>query len=441
MRVWTGPELEQYCAWALERLKGAQLQTIRSRDDQLLLSFYRSGDLHLLIDLQMQRPGLILLQDREPEWVNRPHPVQVFLNAHGKNARLSRLEAQSDLGRVVFLELTKLHGRCEIQIVLIPRAANLLVTSLMPGETKKTRDQLVAKQISWHKPKPLPEADPARVSAPLDFNPAQLEAEHWAALEKKGSSSAIGSPDKTRINQATEKSLSKKRKAVEQLSASLQEHEEDQWLAMGKALLESSQCPMEFRHLWKSNESAKENRERAFLKAKEIKRKRAGTEERVKVLLQEIAELEAKLASPVEQLSKPERSTSTKAMQKAEVRGRTVRFSAPDSGPELEAVIAKSGAENLALLRQSRAWDYWLHLRDYPGAFAIVFRQKNQKVPDSVLFEVAKRLISMSRETASNPGVSYAVVVAECRWVKPVKGAKAGRVVYTNSRTLLARAD
>jgi len=92
------------------------------------------------------------------------------------------------------------------------------------------------------------------------------------------------------------------------------------------------------------------------------------------------------------------------------------------------------------ILRQARAWDYWFHLRDYPGAHAILFRTKNQNVPDSALREVAQWIIQESLgKKMLIEGIKFDVIVAECRYVRPVKGAQ-GLVTYQNERKYIFQA-
>ncbi len=101
------------------------------------------------------------------------------------------------------------------------------------------------------------------------------------------------------------------------------------------------------------------------------------------------------------------------------------------------AYCGKSAADNLALLRQAKAWDYWLHLRDYPGAHAIIHRQRDQLISEGEIFEVAEWVAKESLSSKSLlVGQKIAIVMVECRFVRPIKGDKLGRVTYHSERTL-----
>ena len=90
------------------------------------------------------------------------------------------------------------------------------------------------------------------------------------------------------------------------------------------------------------------------------------------------------------------------------------------------------------LLRRSKPHDLWLHLKDYPSAHAIIHKQKDQKIADTDIMKVAGWLVKEGfSEKKSKPSGKFAVVIVECRHVKPLKGDKLGRVTYHNAREML----
>ncbi len=106
-----------------------------------------------------------------------------------------------------------------------------------------------------------------------------------------------------------------------------------------------------------------------------------------------------------------------------------------DSGAAV--FMGKSAKDNLALLRQARAWDFWLHLRDYPGAHAIIHREKNQNINNNEFQSVVKWLAEESLSAKSlQKGTRLDVVIAEVRFVRPIKGDKLGKVNYHSEKTL-----
>ena len=115
-------------------------------------------------------------------------------------------------------------------------------------------------------------------------------------------------------------------------------------------------------------------------------------------------------------------------MKKADAKARKIILS-----EGVEAVCGRSAKDNLAILRQARAWDLWLHLKDYPGAHGIIFRNKNKNVTSEQFQQVAEWVIRESSAAKGfRWGAKYEVIVAECRYVKPIKGDKIGRVTFTH---------
>ena len=112
----------------------------------------------------------------------------------------------------------------------------------------------------------------------------------------------------------------------------------------------------------------------------------------------------------------------------------------------VDVFFGKSAQENLLLLRQARAWDYWLHLRDYPSCHGLLCRNKSQVIKAQIFKEAAKELITQNfRKKAKQSQISclkgekFCVVFAEVRYVKPLKGDSLGRVTYRNEKTLIIK--
>jgi predicted ribosome quality control (RQC) complex YloA/Tae2 family protein len=101
----------------------------------------------------------------------------------------------------------------------------------------------------------------------------------------------------------------------------------------------------------------------------------------------------------------------------------------------IEALIGKSAKDNLSILRHAQPWDLWLHLKDYPGAHAIIVRPRNKEISTSAIQKVAEWLIKESLPKEQIRGGKYDVVVVESRFVRPIKGDQLGRVTYHSPRT------
>ncbi len=169
------------------------------------------------------------------------------------------------------------------------------------------------------------------------------------------------------------------------------------------------------------------NMENCFVKAKQVFQKKVGAQERLEELQLEIQKLEK---SRYQEKSKDGQGL-VDLMKKTEARGRKLQL---DSGAI--AYCGKSAADNLALLRQAKAWDYWLHLKDYPGAHAIIHRHRDQTIGENEILEVAQWVAKESLSSKSlSVGQKLAVVMVETRFVRPIKGDKLGRVTYHSEKT------
>ena len=184
-------------------------------------------------------------------------------------------------------------------------------------------------------------------------------------------------------------------------------------------------------HLLDLKKSVSWNMEFCFEQAKQMQRKSAGALQRKEVVAQEIAEIEQKLQSKdFVDKPMPEKEITRKNELKTDLKLRKLDLS---SGAV--AYRGKSAKDNLDLLRRSRAWDYWMHLKDEPGAHVIIRREKNQNMVDAELTQVAQWLVDETSSKKNKPkGSRMNVVLVECRFVRPIKGDKLGRVNYHSAR-------
>lgn len=409
----TQVELELVIDEISEVLSGAQLQDILTNDRGIALVFRGAGSLSVVIDLSPNAPQLLLFEKETPFRKHpKAKPVGLFLNSHAKNLYFKGIEVLQDFGRVVNLYLGNTQSVCEIEIRLIPKQANLIVKA-------------AGKQIAWEKPlelSPRPQLDQIP-------DPRSLE-DLRQAWRDTLQAPQVGSMDpKVLWEKQRDKNLAKKRKAVPEIQAQVDDQSFVTWTAVGEHLktfgLDS--LPGEYTKFVDIEKSVSWNIEQCFKKAKQIQAKKEGAQKRLELLQEEIAALEMARYSPKALLDKP-----VDIMRKAEARGRKMTLS---SGAI--AYCGKSARDNLALLRQAKAWDYWIHLRDYPGAHAIVHRKREQIISEKEFDQIAQWVARESLAGKSlSEGQRLDVVIVEARFVRPIKGDKLGRVTYHSEKTL-----
>ena len=146
-----------------------------------------------------------------------------------------------------------------------------------------------------------------------------------------------------------------------------------------------------------------------------------------------------RFVGPLESL-RPRKKASQKKVKSllelAGIKGRTYQL--PEGH---QFFVGKQAADNLKLLRAARAWYLWFHLKDHPGAHGILRRNKGESIPDSKIHLAAQWLLThqWGEKSSKYQGDKFSILVAECRYVRPIKGDRVGRVHYTNAQTLNLR--
>jgi predicted ribosome quality control (RQC) complex YloA/Tae2 family protein len=243
--------------------------------------------------------------------------------------------------------------------------------------------------------------------------------------------SAKGVDEKAIWERERLKVLSKKRKAMQSIEASMIRLTPEAWAEVGEYLKTygNKQIPEKFLPFVRLEQSLSWNIENCFQESKAAEAKMEGARERQNLLAKEIEALEQEQfqARPKKnQIKKPQE------LQLTDVKARTLRL---ESG--LIAYLGKSAQDNLRILRSAKSWDLWLHLRDYPGAHAIIRKNKAQVVSLNDLEKVSRWLAeeSLGRDRAHRMGFTE-IVYTEVRFVRPIKGDRLGRVNYQNGQTL-----
>lgn len=416
MRSYSQLELRTFVRERLEPLRGARLQEVLCSDRGLALGFWKQGLFWLVIDLSPNDPiALLFIKECPFRKGLRSKPVALFLKAHGLDHVLTRVEIAERWGRVLILRLEGGGPPCEVEVQLIPKQANLLVRA---GE----------KQVAWEKPKTLVERE-LMTSFPSERS---LDEIHHIWKSSEASSVVISALDPAQQwLKKKDRDLEKKQKAQIELAKQVASKEAEDWFERGEALKRGEG------ELIDERKTRAWNIEEAFARAKRLEIKRSGAERRWQILCGEIEELrQVTYEDHLKKVSaaKPQNGAPQALLGASKAKGRTLRLS-----ESLSAYIGKSAADNLALLRRAKAWDYWLHLKDEPGAHAILQRLKNQVVSDEDFRQVARWLIKESVKRSPMAGDKIAIIIAECRHVRPIKGDRLGRVTYYEGRTLELR--
>jgi predicted ribosome quality control (RQC) complex YloA/Tae2 family protein len=377
---------------------------------------------------------MALLEDNPWQKFKKTKPMGLFLSSHAKNTYFSSIEMVESLGRVIKIQLAVGDNLTEIEFRAIPKQVNLIVRN-------------AKKSISWLPVKALGEHDQSysQTDADEEVRSVFYLTKQWrnkraafAADKSKIGGSATLSPFEKWIKNR-KKDLEKKQKALSAIRTQIESFQNEEWARVGEYLKSNGikSLPPEWSVFIDFEKSVSENMQRCFEKAKSAKIKMSGAQQRLAALSQEIQDLSDLSEAKFERTQKllAERSKQKQATQR-KVEGRLRKMELSDEG--VVAYMGKSAADNMNLLKASKPFDLWLHLKDYPSAHAVVHKSKNSNLSDVALVKVCKWLVEEGlSKSQSQMGGKYSVVFVECRHVKPLKGDKLGRVTYHNAREIL----
>lgn len=409
-------------AQGLQELLGAPLQDVLTAEDILVCGFWRSPKVHWVAFYMNSASPLVLIGPEKGDFSKlNPKPMALFLKKHGVGKVLESVNQDSPRGRTLRMKL----GELEIEVCLIPHAQNIVAV---------TPDA----RISWNKPKSPPPQN-------LDFTPENVRTpadilHEWRLSKKQGGIKK--GPEE--IRKALERKLQQKTDAAQKLKEDIKAKESQRWREFGDFLKESGpgdKVPVSWAEYHDASLSFSQNLQRAYEKAKLLEKKLESSFERLKLLEGEIELVKIEIAKSDDELlalersqRKPAAATPLKDLpknsSKEKLRVRTITID--DS---LILYIGKSAKDNLGLLRQSQSWDYWLHLRDYPGCHAILRRPRHSEVPRHVIDACARHVVENSVRGELGQGDRFDVIICEKRFVTPIKGDKLGRVTCKNERT------
>ena len=390
-------------------LQGYFLDQSLYNEKALLLHFSNGKDYFwVCISLKPGQPYFFFTRERLHFIKNKKKPLNLFLKTHFERAEIKKVKRLENLGRVIRFEFEDSKA---IQISLIPGRVNI-------------EAEVGDKKIFAYKPKEISEN--LSDGGYLNTQPPRSVEDFYSFWQKNN---ARPSKNESRID--VDKDLRKKKKGLAKMEAKLEELQDDEWQKLGEWLNENQSlenAPKNWAELIDDKLDFVKNLERAFAKAKKNKAKVMGTIERIDELKKEICGLESG------EIKSGGKKKAPGLLEVAGSKGRTY-----DLG-EAKLYLGKSGTENLKLLRRAKPWYIWLHIKDYPGAHGVIEPIKKKKeLSGKCLQEAGLKVVAHSLPKGSQ-GV-FEVIYAECRYVRPIKGAKSGQVTYSHEKVLRLRIE
>lgn len=413
MKSWSLKELEKTLPqWNF--LIGARLQKVVYHPKKVLfLEWFNKGPNLMFIDLR--RPNCfvgILPELRPPKKVKKDTPISLFLKSNFQDRSLIDVELCREFGRVLRL---KFSDTDYLELRLFPKDVNLIAVAN-------------AKQISYEKPKELFVVEDNY--EPKEYRDLFKASEDWwqEFQEKKENLSGKIDPEVL-----VRKELKKLQKQKEKTLNSKEKLESENWKEMAKWFQEnqSTQFPEE----WKTNFKGESFTHWSYFVdfCFESYKKKQGKLEGV---LKRLADLDSQMAKIEGGEHDFSGQKSFPVKKTADLQAKTgAKTKSKNISADLRIHIGRSAKENVLLLRKAKPWFLWMHLKDLPGNHLIVEKNKNRELKHNELILAAKELVQLKKQFLA--GESFEVQYAECRYIKPIKGDKLGRVKVTNEKVIL----
>ena len=386
-------------------LIGAEAQDICGDLDCMVLKFWSDGLRYLVLQVKSESPLFLQIQEKSDlnsRILRKPDqkPFFLFYKTHFKTARLEKIVRVEEYGRLVEF---KFKDESEEELVLefrmFPRGVNLV---LKKGE----------KKVYLKKPLDLVELDedykPDSVRSPEIIKAEWVEKQYLSNEVKITSKST---DELQRVKQ--EKAMKKILEALSFLKTSPHKR-------FAELLQENKDLPVDLKSLYRDNLSRIENIEWAFSQHKDNELKIERLKERI------------------DQLSEASKAKPRNLQKAAHNKKETVGLKAARHltiSKDVRAFCGRTASENLDLLRKSKSWHLWMHLKDYPSGHLILTFPKNHTVSEQELQKSALFLFKVAapKKLHASQKVNFEVIFTETKFVKPIKGAKKGLVQPTRT--------
>ncbi len=445
LSTWVGAQLQEILIDGQSRPEGGQ------DPKSIRLGFFWSGGIRWLVfDYLIQAPCVVLFDGQSgvpmapPKPAKIRRPIELFLRSAFVGKRLTKVSVRRDEGRALTLEFQNEPLPSRLEFKIAPHGRNLTAVGY-----ETLRGKTIEKQISEFKPTVSRMVGGKALE--MTMRPRHQLTQEWLERnpgrqkkEGQGKSHSEVAEVSSPKDRERERLIEKRRRALLKVQDEIAKKETSPAREIGEWLKESQALAVkpEWESFIDRRKSFSENLERLFRLAKTQERKVEGTRERARELEAEIKNLETGALSSKERRDERDLSFSTSAtagkdlFSQAGARGRKVEIA-----PDLLLYIGKNAAENLAILRKAQPFDYWLHIKDQPGAHAIVRRPRGREVKDAEFSKAGIALLeqSMKRRAIELKGEAYDILIVECRFVRPIKGDRLGRVHYSNDRVLRIR--
>ncbi len=414
-------EIESLCS-RLNELSGSTLQSITGQASHLYLLFWDGKKSHIwFLDLWQKCPVFLPFTGKAPK-KSQYKPWSLFLKSHFLGSTFLSAQPTGPKERcieMIFNSSEQLEPQ-QITLRLFPGGVNLILSSK-------------SKTVSYLKPKLL--SVMTSVSGDLKARSVEELVEQY---KKKSEKKKVSSPTKN-PEELLQSQILRKEKSIKKIEEELilKKQKIDGFSQLGEFLKShlTEDIPPALKVFYEAQKNRFENMQQAFEASKKERRKLIGTKERLDKIRAEREELVA-VQDPsswykkikVRQLG----PSPLKIKKKSSLKFKTVQL-----GADFKLFLGNSAKDNAELIKSSKPWYVWLHLRDYPSSHGVIISDKKKPPSYQTLQLAGEELINATFGAKKKKfiGIKFDVIYCEIRHLKLLKGS-VGKVTYTQNKNL-----
>ncbi|MBF9018444.1 MULTISPECIES: NFACT family protein [unclassified Oceanispirochaeta] len=434
-------------------LEGSFLQNIRqSSYSHLIFEFHRPGrSLNLLVSLE--RDSLRIHEmSRKEKSLPKPPRFTSYMRSRIKGARILKAK-QLGTDRIIRLDLKKGNLRDILYIRLWGGAANLILCDsenfiLDAFSRRPARDEVPGKLYAPPADSPAPKKQFVPRSCPENYETYNAFFEDLYSDREQSEDIRLLREKALRLLKVRENGIRARLKTLEErVSGYMNEniYREDADILMSSLHLitkgQKTFIPEETKRVIPLNNSktAVENAQDLYKKASKASRGRALTEEEIENQQQKLKSVEKELTD-LDEITDPDILKQMIPPEKEVIKS-SIK---PSPGLQFESggfpiIVGRSAKENEAILGSFvRGNDYWLHTRDYPGAYVFIRLPRGKTVPLETLLDAGNLALFYSK--AKNSAVAD-LYYTQVKYLRKPKEGKRGLVLPTREKNLHIKLD
>lgn len=434
-------------------LEGSFLQNIRqSSYSHLIFEFHRPGrSFNLLVSLERDSLRIHEMNGKEKS-LPKPPRFTSYMRSRIKGARILKAN-QLGTDRIIRVDLKKGDQRDILYIRLWGGAANLILCDsenviLDAFSRRPARGEVPGELYAPPADSPAPKKQFVSRPCPEKYESYNAFLEDLYSDREQSEDIRLLREKALRLLKVRENGILARLKTLEnRLSGYMNEkiYREDADILMSSLhLITKGQktfipevtervIPLD------NSKTAVENAQDLYKKASKASRGRALTEEEIENQQQKLKSVEKELTDLdditdpeiLKQMIPPEKELKKSSMK-------------PSPGLQFESggfpiIVGRSAKENEAILGSFvRGNDYWLHTRDYPGAYVFIRLPRGKTVPLETLLDAGNLALFYSK--AKNSAVAD-LYYTQVKYLRKPKEGKRGLVLPTREKNLHIKLD